>query len=73
MYAWIDGEKWDAAGQPPLTEEHGLLVAPSRVSTVTGRPEWYGKLQDPDDEVVIARALLQARLEYRARYATEED
>lgn len=73
MYAWIDSEKWDGAGQPALSEQHGMLVAPDVISSVSGRPEWYGKLLDPDDELVIARALLQARLEYTARYATEED
>lgn len=73
MYAWIDGEKWAADAQPPLTEHHGMLVAATVVSTVTGRPEWYGKLLDPDDELVVARSLLQARLELVPRHAEDED
>jgi len=63
MYAWIDGEHWDADDQPPLTEHHGLLVAPDVIDGHTGRATWYGKILNDADELVVARALLQARLE----------
>ncbi len=63
MYAWIDGERWAADGQPDLTERHGVLVAPNVMDPETGRPQWYGKLLDQGDELVIMRALLQSRLE----------
>ena len=65
MYAWIDEEKWAADAQPKLRENHGMLVADEVINSKTGRPEWYGRLLSDDDELVIARALLQRRLEYQ--------
>lgn len=73
MYAWIDAEKWDGDGQPPLTEHHGLLVAPSVTEAATGRATWYGKILNDQDELVVARALLQSRLEFVPRRAEDQD
>jgi len=62
MYAWIEGQKWAADDQPPLTEKHGMLVADGVINPQTGRPEWYGKIVGDEDELTIVRALLQRRL-----------
>jgi len=73
MYAWIDAEKWDGDGQPPLVEHHGLLVAPDVIDGHTGRATWYGKVMNDVDELTIARALLQARLEFVPSLAEDLD
>jgi hypothetical protein len=54
MFAWIDGEKWCADGQPPLTEEHGWLVDP-----VT--QFWYGSVYPDEEAREIRKAILWVR------------
>lgn len=59
MYAWIDGECWAAAGQPSLTEHHGLLADLDGAQGRRAYPPVYGRILSDEEGRLIARALLR--------------
>lgn len=62
MYAWIDGEKWAADGQPALTEEHGFLVRETPTGGRRQLTDTYGRVLSDADAKVVLQALMQSRL-----------
>jgi hypothetical protein len=61
MYAWIDGERWAADGQPALTEAHGLLRAATAWDEYLDVAPIFGRIMTDDEEVVIVQALVRWR------------
>ena len=61
MYVWIDGEAWASAGQPPITEAHGLLVDPTTWSGQFQDQVWYGRILTDEEAQVVVHALVEWR------------